>query len=53
MPNQTVQTGCPASHRTDYAITETLGENFSVAMDGTTDEASDRQVQFDLSARTR
>jgi len=38
---------------TDHTITEALGENLSAAMRGTTDEASDRQAQFDLSARTQ
>lgn len=53
MPNEAVQTGCPASHGTDHIITEALGENLSAAMGGTTDETSDCQVQFDPSARTR
>ena len=47
MANQTVQACCTASHGANYAITETLGENLSAAIAGTTDEASDGQVQLD------
>ena len=39
--------------RSDHAITETFGENLSATMDDIADEASDRQMQFDPSARTR
>ncbi|EJZ18480.1 hypothetical protein RCCGEPOP_25327 [Rhizobium sp. Pop5] len=53
MPNQAVQTCCPAGHGSDYVITEALSENLSAALFGTTDQASDRQVQFNPSTRTR
>ncbi|OJY64351.1 MAG: hypothetical protein BGP09_00440 [Rhizobium sp. 60-20] len=53
MVNQGLQAHCPAGQGSDHAITETLGENLSAAMDDIADEASDRQVQFDPSARTR
>jgi hypothetical protein len=53
MVNQGLQARCPAGHGSDHAITETLGENLSAAMDDIADEASDPQVQFDPSARTR
>jgi hypothetical protein len=53
MPDQAVQTGCPASHGTDHTIAEALGENLSAAMSCTTDKASDSQMQFNPSTRTR
>jgi hypothetical protein len=53
VPDQAVQTGCPASHGTDYTIAEALGENLSAAMSCATDEASYSQMQFYPSTRTR
>lgn len=53
MANQTVQARCPASHGANYIVAETLGENLSAAMAGTTDEASHGQVQFEPPTRTR
>ena len=53
MPSQAVQTSCPASHGADHAVAEAFGENLSMAIGGTTDEAPDRQVQFNPSTRTR
>lgn len=50
--HQGVQTCCPAGHRSDYVITEALGENLPAALVSTTDEASDGQVQFDPGPHT-
>ncbi|OJU68136.1 MAG: hypothetical protein BGO05_07685 [Rhizobiales bacterium 63-7] len=53
MANQTVQACCPASHGANYIVAEALGENFSAAVAGTTDEASDGQMKFEPPTRTR
>ncbi len=53
MANQTVQACCTASHGANYVVTKALGENLSAAIAGTTDEASDSQVQLDPPTRTR
>ena len=47
-----VQACCPASHGTNYIVAETLGENLSAAIAGTTDQASDGQMQFEPPTRT-
>jgi hypothetical protein len=53
MPKEAVQTGCSASHWTDYTVTEALGENLSAVVSSTTNKASDGQEQFDPPARAR
>jgi hypothetical protein len=53
MVHQGVQAYCPAGHGSDYVFTETLGENLSAALIGTTDKTSDGQMQFDAPACTR
>ena len=53
MVKQAVQACCPASHGANYIVAETLGENLSAAITGTTDEAPDSQVQFEPPSCTR
>jgi hypothetical protein len=49
---QAVQTDRSTGHGADHTIAEALGENLSMAIGCTTDEAPDRQAQFDPSTST-